>query len=307
MVLQDLLLSQGVKSMNEELTEQQVEQKFQELEELEAQAEQLASFVAYDGDDKIVTSHQMKEIFKNQPRIPSLRSKLLSLDNMLDGFRGGEMVVVSGPTGQGKTTLLQTFTHNFAEQGINSVWFSYEVPAQDLFERFGDTLPFFTLPAKIQGGTLAWLSDRIWEAKAKYDVKVVFIDHLHFLLSMHDLSRANTSVTIGAVLREVKKMALETGCIIYLISHITKLNPIDPPTYNDLRDSSFTGQEADTILMTWRRRGNEGAFIDYNVLSVEKARRTGRTGKIDLVYLNGRFQEYTETPHVPGSSYDHDN
>ena len=66
------------------------------------------------------------------------------------------------------------------------------------------------------------------------------------------------------------------------------------PDLEDLRDSSFIAQEADTVLMLWRetKRENGEVKITNNVnLSVQANRRTGKTGNVKMVYSDGHFNE----------------
>ena len=67
------------------------------------------------------------------------------------------------------------------------------------------------------------------------------------------------------------------------------------PTLEDLRDSSFIAQEADTVMMLWRKthRDEDGELVIGNetLLSVQANRRTGSTGNVKLIFHNGRFLE----------------
>ena len=45
-----------------------------------------------------------------------------SLGNIVKGFRRGELTVLTGPTGCGKTTLLSQMSLDFAEMGVTTMW-----------------------------------------------------------------------------------------------------------------------------------------------------------------------------------------
>ena len=105
------------------------------------------------------------------------------------------MIAISGPRKAGKTLLAQTLTSNFAKQDIMSLCFSYELSSRVFINRFPSELPVFTMPQKLRANSLDWLRERVIEALAEYGVKMVFIDHLHFLF---DLARMrNASLEIG--------------------------------------------------------------------------------------------------------------
>lgn len=50
-----------------------------------------------------------------------------TLNAILKGLRKGEVSIVTGPTGCGKTTLLSQLSLDFCQQGINTLWGSFEI------------------------------------------------------------------------------------------------------------------------------------------------------------------------------------
>src|SRR3990167_7347576 len=201
----------------------------QKLAEIE---EKLAS---YEGEDKIISSSEMKQILEDNPtNVVNFKSGFVTLDALVEGFEGGELTIVTGPSKMGKTTFCQTITKNIAEDGIRSLWFSYEMPVRQFLSKFGDNLPVFYLPQELKGRILPWLESRIWEAKLKYDIKVVFIDHLHFLVDLAKLR--NPSLEIGAIVRGIKRIAIAHNIAIFLIAHLTKVKFDQQPTVDTIRD-----------------------------------------------------------------------
>lgn len=271
--------------------EAELEQNKREQEKLET----LAKFSSYEGKDEIITSQDAWEALaekRSQPT-PKLFSKIPALDSMIDGFRQGDLIVVSAPTKMGKTTLCQTITTNLAEAGTPCLWFSYEMAQQEFLEKFGQPLPFFALPRSLRGNSLDWLEQRIIEAMAKHDVKIVFIDHLHFLIDMAFIGqKGNVSLLIGSIMRRLKQIALEWNITIVIIAHTTKINFEKEPDLSDIRDSSFISQEADTVLMIWRLIDKETkAYGNRAILAVLANRRNGKVGKIPLELVNNKFLE----------------
>ena len=216
---------------------QKMEEELEKIKEMEL-------LVNYDREDRVITSKQAWEELEEERKKPKIRlmSKIPTLDNYLDGFRSGDLVVMSGLTKQGKTSFCQTLTYNFSKQNISCLWFSYEMAQLEFMEKFGEELPFFTMPAKLKGNSINWLEERIVESIAKYNTKVVFIDHLHFLLDMSFIGQgkgSNTSLIIGGIMRELKKIALYREITIVLIAHTTKVKFDADPSLSDIRDSSF--------------------------------------------------------------------
>ena len=119
------------------------------------------SFEDYDGDDKVLTSFELQDKLmadKKHPHV-SVKSKIPSIDYACDGFRDGELIIISGPTKNGKTLLAQTFTVEFAKQKQYPCWFSYEVPARQFLEQFPQ-LPLFYLPTSNKSQDFNWFMER---------------------------------------------------------------------------------------------------------------------------------------------------
>jgi intein/homing endonuclease len=196
---------------------------------------------SYEGDDKIVSSLEMKDFLDNHPQnIVHFNSGIPTLDHLVEGFEGGELIVVSGPTKMGKTSVCQTFTKNFAEKDIKSLWFSYEMPMRQFLHKFGDNPPLFYLPRKLKGRADVWLRERMLEAKLKYGVRAVFIDHLHFLVDM--IQMRSPSLEIGSIVRKLKRTAMEFNIVIFLIAHTGKIKIDEEPGIDSPRDCLPSGQ-----------------------------------------------------------------
>ena len=232
----------------------------------------------YAGDDRVVTSYDMLDHFHEQRQtvaIRSMQSQIPGLDFYIEGFFGGELTVISGPTKNGKTLLAQTFTDAFEKQKKHCLWFTFEVPAEQFLAQF-DPLPFFIMPMQLRGNSLHWLRQRIFEAQLKYGLDAVFIDHLHFLI---DMSRHNISLEIGHVMRELKRMALEFNVCFFLMAHMGKVKHEGELDNDSLRDSSFVAQEADNVFFVKRSPHEDNQAI----LKITANRRKGVMNK--KVYL----------------------
>lgn len=291
------------------MNEKEVKQMLQRVEEEYGKMLDLNQYydnlVQYDKEDRVVP---LAEIRDDIAAVPQARYQLLtgfdSLDAIIEGFRPGNLVTISAPTKQGKTTLAQSFTKGFSERGHKSLWFSFEVPMAEFLAHYGDDIPNAYSPKVFPKGTtrrIEWVNWRIQEAIAKYDVKAVFIDHLHFLMGMEELSSGNTSLMVGGIMRELKRIAVSHGITIFLIAHVKKSLNNSKPSLEDLRDSSFIAQESDIVLMLWRKlkRGTH-EYSDKAEVAVRAHRRTGRVGTVTVVHDNGLFHEHGANEDIRG-------
>ena len=150
----------------------------------------------------------------------------------------------------------------------------------------GPILPLFYLPSKNQAQDFDWFMNKCMEAFFKYNTRIFFIDHLHFLVDMARVS--NPSLEIGAIVRRIKRFAVENDFIIFLLAHIKK-NENDDLSYKDLRDSSFIAQDSDTCIMIKRTPKNG---VNSAKARVEFHRRTGIMEHIvTLEKINGYLRE----------------
>ncbi len=244
----------------------------------------------YHGEDEVLQASKVLELYrKDRPQTDPFLSGLPTLDRITGGFYPGQLIVISGVTGQGKTTLAQTFTLSLMERGTYSLWFTYELPVDDFLRSFpGDYPDHLYLPAKLKDNSLKWIEERLIESKLKHGTKAVFIDHIHYLVSMN--SKQNMSFLIGEVCRGLKQLAINHRVVIFLIAHMQKTRPgtDEEPGLGSVRDSSFIEQEADCVLYVWR-------FKDDKTVTVCKVAKNRRRGLIDdrirLNFKGGRYYE----------------
>jgi replicative DNA helicase len=255
--------------------------------ELIEKEKQLSS---YQGEDRVVKSTEIAEHLAGQRDPFSFMSKIPSIDEWSEGFEAGELIVISGLTGQGKTSWARTLSFNFFAQSIPSLWFSYEMTYRQFLKDLHEDL-FVFMPMVLKGRSMDWIQDRIHEAKIKHGVRAVFIDHLHFLVDMAKIR--NPSLEIGAIVRGLKRIALELNVTIFLIAHLTKTKFEEEPELDAIRDSSFIPQDADQVYIVWRKYDTSAKeYLNQTYVKLCKSRRTGTMGK--KVLLNYRFKLYFE-------------
>ena len=172
------------------------------------------------------------------------------------GVIPGDVVVVSAKTGEGKTTLCQDWTMSLVRgtKKVKVLWFSYELMVSEIWRKFqemGATKEDMVFaPAKHSTGNLDWVERKIKEAKEKFGIKAVVIDHLGFLLpkikrGMSEKSiSSNYATYLTQIVREIKTMALQEEVIIFLPVHMKKKERrSDGADLEDLKDCIASGQK----------------------------------------------------------------
>lgn len=282
---------EDITSFMEEL-ESEIDSLKDETQKLEARVRLEEAMRSYRGDDELISSMEILERIKTQPEEEKFLSGIEGLDKILKGFRKNQLIVLAAPTKSGKSQMTVELAIRMPD--MKPVFIPFEESAEELVRKFHDlnqTPPLFYTPRTITGNTIPWIEKKIVEGMVKFNSKLFFIDHLHFIVPFTS-DRLDTR--IGLVMRELKRMARDYGVVIVLVAHLKKTNMVVTPTLEDLRDSSFIAQEADTVLMMWREAKRVDGVMEVTnrtILSVQANRRTGSTGNVKLIFKDGRFIE----------------
>lgn len=217
--------------------------------------------------------------------------------SMNGGLSNGDLVIITGQTGQGKTTFAQTISYNLAKNKIPSLWLSYEVLMKELWKKFQamgvkeDMVAYS--PMKMTSGNIDWIEGKIKEAVENYQTKVVFIDHLGFLTKkIRDVDAdKNMSAYLGSICRELKSMAIEYNIAIVLLAHVRKVDGREIST-DDISHSVGISQEADFVFVVKRsKEADEDENNKESAVRIVKNRRTGGRPWQTMKFDEGRLLE----------------
>ena len=286
--------------MDTQKIKKEIEQQNKDIALSQKNLEKTKILSDYEGPDRVVLMEERtKEIAeeRSKAQVFVARSGLPDLDKTTEGFRPGQLIVLSGPTKNGKSEFARFLTRKFSED-YKCLWFPYEETHEEMVRHYTGIADFY-VPRIMTSGNLDWVEDRIIEAKAKYGTQIVFVDHLDFLKDEKHLRNVgiNMSGYIGGIVQRVKRVAVEHEICIFLMCHIKKNNwhANELPTSEDIRDSGQIPQLADTVLMMKRDIAENGDEIykTTSVLGVIENRFNGKTRKIKLDFWNGKYTEIT--------------
>ena len=204
----------------------------------------------YKGSDRVVPVQEVYQDEKKHQEKMLFNTGIPSLDYLFDGFKRGQLVVITGIAKRGKTTFARTITKN-NEKKVKILWFSFEEP---IYEFYRDINPCdFYVPRKLKPKDMSWLKERILESKAKYGTEVVFIDHLHYLFTIGKNTQ-NTTLLIGELMRDLKTLAVQEKLVIFVLAHTKKIEGNRMPRQEDVRDSALIANECDKMFVVHRER-----------------------------------------------------
>lgn len=270
--------------------------------------QRFADFLArYEGSDKIVESTALAGKIKDLEAEDRYYTGITKLDDILDGFRSNQLIVIGSAPKSGKTQLSVELARRINMQGkTKATMFLFEETAEEVLYKYhkkGLPLPSFLTPQDLIDYNIDSLYRKMIEAWAKYDSRVFFIDHLHFIV---DTKTQRLDLGIKDVMQELKRFAKLHGFTIFLICHLAKGNFKEPAGVEAIRDSSFIAQYADTVLMLWREtyepspeHKNVISYTTNLLVNVALNRKVNfkndyNTGLVDLTFNPGTWQ-YDET------------
>lgn len=249
----------------------------------------------YSGDDEVVSSEELWEKVKNQPQKEKFYSGFPDLDKLMDGFVTGESIFLTGITKHGKTSFAMELSVRFLTQ--NPLWLSFEEKPIDLIRKFKDktdSIPFFFTPKQNERPTLDWLESKIVEAKAKYNSKVVFIDHIDFLSDAEKDTGESEASRLARISRAIHGLAVKWDVLIFLMGHLHQVKINQNPDIENIKGSTGMAQESDLTMMIYRKteRVNGKVEKSHETNISLQANRRGKEGNIEFIYENGRFKEF---------------
>jgi len=240
-----------------------------------------------------------------------------SLDQKLGGWHKGDLTIVAGRPGMGKSAFGMNAVINAAKLGANVGFVSVEMDAVSLGMRIAASEAGVSVTS-LRNGTIqqddfdrvvaasnriAKLPLRILDAPAwtmgqiirqchawhRSGLEMVVIDYLQ--RTRPDKEQDRHDLSIGQMAKDAKTLAAVLEIPVVLLSQLSRNleNRQDKrPQMSDLRESGQIEQEADNILMLYREHVyDENADENVGEILVEKQRQ-GPTGIIPMLWDGSR-------------------
>ena len=243
-------------------------------------------------------------------------TEIPSVDKIIRGFKPGSMNILAARPGRGKSAFAVQIMRNVAMQGKHCVYWSYEMPFNQVGTRLigchtgVDMQSYFEtgkladeqvlargfrdvsrLPIHIEDSVhknISNIQSEIRRFAKEKNTSLFIIDYLQ-LVPPHRRHN-NREVEVSEISRSIKKAAMSSGVPILVLAQmnrsIEERGANSEPRLSDLRESGSLEQDADTVTFL-ADDPDDKALISVLV----KKNRHGGTGSTCLSWTrwNGRF------------------
>jgi replicative DNA helicase len=211
-------------------------------------------------------------------------SGLVDLDRFLGGFMPGELYILAGRPGMGKSTVAKTIALNAARAGFRVPYYSTEMPGATLATWFvadvtgisaervrrGDLDPhefdaWKRAAANLRpigvhidetpGITIAKMRDRARRMQRKGGIGMLVVDHLGHMSASRAKATQGRTAEVTEISNGLLGIAKELDIPVLALSQLNRgVEGRDDkrPTLADLRDSGSLEQDADTVIFAYR-------------------------------------------------------
>lgn len=226
--------------------------------------------------------------YQNEGKLLGLPYGLRDLDAKLLGAQRGNLVVIAGRPGMGKTGLALCITRNLCQAGYSGDFYSLEMGdieltqrliADEIFDdgrmtywqirsgRFHESVfkriteaaeRLAELPLVIEqqpGLSVSQIAARARQRKRRGRLDFLFVDHLGLVASSGRYSGSRVN-EIGEMTAGFKGLAKELDCAVFLLAQLNRgVEGRDDkrPRLADLRESGSIEQDADAVIMLYRK------------------------------------------------------
>ena len=257
----------------------------------------------------------------NKDGITGIPTYFNHLDKLTSGLQPGELIIVAGRPGMGKTSFALNIVENIAlKDQLPVAVFSLEMTGEQLVQRMLSSVslvdqnsikrgelshdemdklylamselknaPIYI--AESPGINVIDLRSRVRRLKNQVNnLGLVVIDYVQIMSGLRDSRGINRAQEIADISRSLKSLALELSVPIILLSQLNReveSRQDKRPNIADLRESGALEQDADIILLLYRDSYYDKESKKGNISEINIAKnRSGSTGVVELAFLS---------------------
>lgn len=273
----------------------------------------------------VPTMDQITAIWRDEV-VPGVPTGLADLDNLINGFQPGQMIIVAARPGAGKSTAALDFCRSASiKNGLTSAFFSLEMSKYEIVMRLlsaeaGVHLSRITgsqkltddewdslenTSAKIAGAplfiddspnlTMMEIRAKARRLKQRHDVRLIVIDYIQLMSSGKKVE--SRQLEVSEFSRQIKLLAKELQIPIIALSQLNRgpeQRSDKKPALSDLRESGSLEQDADVVILVHRDDlGNDKSERKGEADMIVAKHRNGPTSTIPVVF-QGHYSRFVD-------------
>lgn len=318
LILNQLYFNRKLKEIGKELFEKaDTEDGIDLLETATKEIENLWSILTHHKQTdlkKILADAHAEISAAKETGVFGIKTYFNEIDEITLGRHGGDLVIIAGRPGHGKTTLALCEAYQVAQHKPVAI-FSLEMPSVQLMKKIisrESQIPLKTLrtgqTTQVEDEqlsqsirTLMNLNDRLFmfdiasvhitdlvnivkKLKRTRGIEIVYVDYMQ-LMAGHKEKGSNREQEIGTISRGLKKLAMDLNICVVAMSQLNREveNRADKrPLLSDLRESGNIEQDADTVHFIVRHE-------KYGIQSISiKGRDRSTAGIAEIITAKNR-------------------
>jgi replicative DNA helicase len=322
-IIREKWLRRRIVEVGHEIAELALDQTIPVEESLSKSQKLLFDLASSKEELRQITLEQGWDAYLNRLENPEAIAKpvptgLASLDEMVGGMRPGELIIVAGRTGMGKSWVANFLSLKMGATKKPVLFFSAEMGKRSLVDRFICTLSQINLNRVINGTlseedmarfitaydrfrseypitiddtngselTLNYIRNQCRKLHlAKGGIGLVVVDYIQFL---GDRAHSNRAQDLGVYSRGLKEIAKEFNCCVAALAQINREAEScsdKRPSIQQIKGSGDIEQDADQIWLLYRdeyyNRDRRDGKLEINV----GKNRNGMSGVAHLYFL----------------------
>ena len=241
---------------------------------------------------------------------------IASIDRVTGGWQKSDLIIIAARPSVGKTALATTMAMNAAATGKKIAIFSIEMSSEQIGARMlsaSSGVPLQKIRQGVDNGMdLARIAAGVYEVEradinvddspaatpgelrskcrrllSDRGVDLIIVDYLQ-LMSPDRVSKDGNRVNdVSDISRGLKMLARELNVPVIALSQLSRSSEYresGEPRLSDLRDSGAIEQDADVVLMLWKKGDVAFDDIDETVYAKIAKHRNGPTGLAELQF-----------------------
>lgn len=310
---------------------------------LQTQLIQVSEFLTVGSGERLpeIVDGILDRVLSGEQLVDFISIGIAPLKKMMMGFIPGELCILAGRPGSGKTTFAISLLCKLLNSMIPCAFVTYEMSSRQLVlkclsnqaEINGEKLQqgkleeydrkllgpisdkFRQAPLKLVEGKsmdATALRSKFITWKAQHGIKVIFIDYLQLIPNITSVKGKSTHDQLGETVRIIKMAAEEAGVAVVMLCQLSKeteRNKWAKPNLSNLRDSGKIEDNADRVLFVWRPEYHGYDFVDYKGKEIDTRGKACilqakfRHGKVGSCWLRTRL-DISKFEALPGDIYE---